>query len=386
VLGIANDPVAEDIILNNQQQLMAPSRFSIAGLSGFDLYYVNGSSELDSDIGISKVYSAYLKLDHHFTERLRFSGGVRVEKTDMEVDIQEYRELGLAYDSDERQNIGGVKANPGLVDTLNFLPSANFIYKIWNDKTKVLKNLRLNYFRSLARPGFRELSAVSLEDFELRSRIQGNPNLEMTNVNNFDFRYETYFKETGNAFFVSVFYKQFTNHIELVKVPGGNDFTWQNVENSNAVGLEIEARKKLTRRFDVGANVSFIDSKTMITEPITETRAMFGQAPYIINALVTYTGDSARFTTSLSYNVQGPKLAAVVNVEEDIPDIYELPRHMIDYTLSYKISKHFKVGFQVKNILNAPIRRSYKFDEGFLLDFDRYTYGTNYQISFTYKI
>jgi outer membrane receptor protein involved in Fe transport len=225
-----------------------------------------------------------------------------------------------------------------------------------------------------------------LEDFELRSRIQGNPNLEMTNVNNFDFRYETYFKETGNAFFVSVFYKQFTNHIELVKVPGGNDFTWQNVENSNAVGLEIEARKKLTRRFDVGANVSFIDSKTMITEPITETRAMFGQAPYIINALVTYTGDSARFTTSLSYNVQGPKLAAVVNVEEDIPDIYELPRHMIDYTLSYKISKHFKVGFQVKNILNAPIRRSYKFDEGFLLDFDRYTYGTNYQISFTYKI
>jgi hypothetical protein len=386
VLGIANNPVSEDIILNNQQQLLDPSRFSIAGKSGFDLYYANGSSDLDSDIGISKVYAAYVSVDHHFTEKLRFVGGVRVEKTDMEVDIQRYRDLGLPFGSDERENIGGVKANPGEVDTLNFLPSANFIYKLINTEKNIVRNIRFNYFRSLARPGFRELSAVSLEDFELRSRIQGNPSLEMTNINNFDFRFETYFKESGSAFFISAFYKQFTNHIELVKVAGGNDFTWQNVDNSSAVGLELEGRKKLLDNFEVAANFSLIDSKTTITEPIRETRTMFGQAPYIINALITYTGDSARFSTSLSYNVQGPKLAAVVNVQEDIPDIFELPRHMVDYTLYYKISKHFKLGFQVKNILNAPIRRSYKFDEGFLLDFDRYTYGTNYQISFTYKI
>jgi CarboxypepD_reg-like domain len=386
VLGIANDPVSEDIILNNQQQLFAPSRFSIAGQSGFDLYYVNGSSNLDSDIGISKIISGFAMIDHHFSERIRFVAGARIEKTDIEVDIQKYYEEGLPVDSDDRQNIGGVKANPGLVDTLHILPSANFIYKIANEEKNTLKNIRFNYFRSLARPGFRELSAVSLEDFELRSRIQGNPNLEMTNINNLDFRFETYYKETGSSFFVSLFYKQFTNHIELVKVAGGNDFTWQNVENSNAVGLEIEGRKKLTRNFEAAANVSFIDSQTTITEPITETRNMFGQAPYIVNAILTYTGDSARFSTSLSYNVQGPKLAAVVNVTEDIPDIYELPRHMIDYTLSYKISKHFNLGFQIKNVLNAPIRRSYKFDEGFLLDFDRYTYGTNYQLTFTYKL
>jgi len=386
VLGIANDPVAIDIIENNQQSLFAPERFSIAGQSGFDLYYVNGSSNLDSDIGISTVIAGFGMVDHHFNDKLRFVGGVRAEKTDIEVDIRDYYDQGLEYNSDARQNIGGVKANPGLVDTLHLLPSANLIYKITNKDESIKRNIRLNYFRSLARPGFRELSAVSLEDFELRSRIQGNPNLQMTNVNNYDIRYETYYLETGTSFSVSVFYKTFENHIELVKVAGGNDFTWQNVFESNAAGVELEGRKKLNRNFELAANLSFIDSKTKITVPVAENRRMFGQAPYIVNAIFTYTGDSARFSTSLSYNVQGPKLAVVVNAAENIPDIYELPRHLIDYTMSYKIGGHFLLGLQIRNILNAPIRRSYNFDQGWLLDFDRYTYGTNYQITFTYKI
>jgi outer membrane receptor protein involved in Fe transport len=255
-----------------------------------------------------------------------------------------------------------------------------------NKSESQLRNFRVNYFRSLARPGFRELSAVSLEDFELRARVQGNPGLKITDVNNFDFRFETYFLETGSSFSVSVFYKQFKNHIELVKIAGGNDFTWQNVDNSSAVGLELEGRKKLNGHFEIAGNISLIDSRTTITVPVNETRTMFGQAPYILNGIFTYTADSARFTTSISYNVQGPKLAAVVNAAENIPDIYELPRHMIDYTLSYKVSEHFTAGFQIRNLLNAPIRRSYNFDGGWLLDFDRYTYGTNYQVTFTYRL
>ncbi|MDZ4823841.1 MAG: outer membrane beta-barrel protein [Flavobacteriales bacterium] len=376
--------VGGSIITSSLSDLFSLDRFSIDGRTTFDLSYANASSLLDSDIGISKVTAGFVMADHHFGSKLRMVGGVRAEHTNIIADIKEYHELGLPIDDPDRRNIGGVKANPGMVDTLHILPSANLIYNlVGNDTTTV--NVRLNYFRSLARPGFRELSAVSLEDYELRARVQGNPSLEMTNVNNYDFRIESYF-QTGDNLSFSLFYKTFENHIELVKLSGGDNYTWQNADKSSALGLELEGRKKLTSNVDLRANVSFIDSKTTVTVPVNETRKMFGQAPYIVNGILSYTGDSAKFSVSVSYNVQGPKLAVVANAAEDTPDIFELPRQLLDLNITKKIGKHYSASFQVRNLLNAPIRRTYKFDAGWLLDFDKYTYGTNYVLSVSYKL
>lgn len=113
---------------------------------------------------------------------------------------------------------------------------------------------------------------------------------------------------------------------------------------------------------------------------------MFGQAPYILNGMLNYRMDSIGFEVAVSYNVQGPKLAVVANAAVDQPDVFELPRHLLDLTLSKTLGKRFIVRARVRDLLNSPSRRAYEFDSGYDLDFDRYTYGTEYILSLTFRI
>jgi hypothetical protein len=103
--------------------------------------------------------------------------------------------------------------------------------------------------------------------------------------------------------------------------------------------------------------------------------------------MFTYAADSIGFTVSVSYNVQGPKLA-VSNSEND-PDgvrAYEMPRHLIDITVNKNFGKHWGVKVRGRNLLNAPLRRTYLFDKGYVVDFDKYTYGSEYQFTLSYTI
>jgi hypothetical protein len=114
---------------------------------------------------------------------------------------------------------------------------------------------------------------------------------------------------------------------------------------------------------------------------------MFGQAPYIVNSMLSWSADSSRFNASVSYNVQGPKLV-VANSElaPEAVSAYEMPRHLIDVTISQGIGRHWGVKLRARNLLNASQRRAYKFDSGYDVDFDKYTYGTEYQFTLSYTI
>jgi outer membrane receptor for ferrienterochelin and colicin len=192
-----------------------------------------------------------------------------------------------------------------------------------------------------------------------------------------------------------MFYKDFKNHIELINSSG---FTWQNVEKAYARGIEIEFKKIITRQLDIRANVAliqsaseFIHSRLQVKEGIKEyipldtiKRNMFGQSPYVVNAMITYIPERIGMTISASYNVQGPRLTIASQVNE-IPDIYELPRNMIDIKATKIINKHFSLSLAVRDLLNSSINRSYKYPEKWIV-YDKYTYGTNYIFSILYKL
>jgi hypothetical protein len=114
----------------------------------------------------------------------------------------------------------------------------------------------------------------------------------------------------------------------------------------------------------------------------TVERAMFGQAPYVVNLIGTYHLDSIGFTATISYNVQGPRLVIASSVKE-IPDIYEMPRHLIDAKISKKLGKHFILSLSVRDILNSSVNREY---EGTDVSFLTYKNGTIYGMSVTYKL
>ncbi len=375
-------------IVDPLEEVLSLDRFSVQGRSNFDLSYSNASSELDADIGRSKVFAAFAMGDVHVHPKVRLVGGVRLETTNIYTDIRAYDEANLPVDDPGRRNIGGKTANPGIIDTLNILPSMSVIYHLREDD-KSKQNLRLNYFQSLARPSFRELSAVELFDFEFIAMVRGNNQLNMVNVNNYDIRYEAYFN-SGDYIILGGFYKTFQNHIELIQTSGGGSavdvFSWQNAEDSYAVGFEIEGKKIVTKSLEFRGNVSLIESKTTITVPVKKIRPMFGQAPYIVNATLAYAFEKMGLNAAVTYNIQGPRVATVLSTGVNQPNVVEVPQHLIDFNVIKNFGAHFSANFRVRNMLNAPQLRAYDFDEGYLLDFDRFTWGPLFSLTVSYSL
>ena len=112
---------------------------------------------------------------------------------------------------------------------------------------------------------------------------------------------------------------------------------------------------------------------------------MFGQAPYIVNFILAYSLEKIGLNVTLSYNVQGRRLA-ISSSNPSIPDVYEMPRNMFDFKVMKKLGKHFMASFTVRDILNTAIRRAYIYSDGTQIDYDKYRYGTNYVISLSYKL
>ena len=139
-------------------------------------------------------------------------------------------------------------------------------------------------------------------------------------------------------------------------------------------------------------NLTLMESRSELTtflqgEFVEYSTPMYGQAPYIVNATISYSLDSIGLTLSASYNVQGPKLA-VTNSELDPTGIraFEMPRHLIDLTARKRFGTHWSAMLRVRDLLNQPIRRTYQFASGYVGDFDSYAYGTEIRFTLAYTI
>lgn len=371
-------------------------------LSGLPETTINKSYlavDLDSyhTIGRTNIYSGYALLDYTIVPRLRASAGARIEYTNIYADVFKFDSIGYeAFDERRFQPGDAFMVNPGAINQANLLPSLNVIYKLRNKETSPI-NLRVNYSKTIARPSVRELTETTIFDYEYRNFIFGNADLKTVDIHNYDLRLESYF-ENGDNISVSFFYKKFFNHIELVQTTQG--FSWQNANESNVKGIELDGRKLIMKGLEFRANLTLAQSITeviqnniyvknniKVVEPFdTLTRQMSGQAPYVINGIISYTMDSLRLSTSIAYNVQGPRLAVVSSQPGFVPDVFELPRHMLDFRIAKELGKRFAVTVTIKDILNSPVRRSYQLPEGFTADFDRYRFGTNYNLSISYKL
>ena len=363
--------------------------------STLNWYYNFFDTPIDHTFGKSEITAAFAMIDYTIVPKLRLSGGVRMEHTNMFTDVDKFDSLGLS-DNDPRRfyKSGVLPATPGKIKQTNFLPSLTLIYKLI-DKEESPTNIRLGFSQTLARPSLREISNVTNFDNELQTPVSGNPNLKMVEITNYDFRIESYFKNKDNVS-LSVFYKNFKNHIELER---SSNFYWENVDKSNVTGLEIEFRKGIIKGLEFRANLTLVKSFTSYVRTRQEVigstvttyyedtvkRSMFGQAPYIINGILSYTNDSLGLIATVSYNVQGPRLVIGSN-NKATPDIYELQRHLLDFKISKKVGKHFSLSFTIKDLLNSPIKRAYIYEDGEELLFDKYRWGTNYLLGISYKL
>lgn len=255
-------------------------------------------------------------------------------------------------------------AHKNILD-LNVLPSINLTYKFSEQH-----QARLAYGVSLNRPELREISPAVYFDFDLFSEIGGNENLKTAVINNFDLRYEFY-PRFGETISIGLFYKHFKNPIEwtFIDMGGSLRYLYENAAQAENYGIEIEMRKKLNfigmSAFSLMLNVALIDSKVhfkpgeVVTEP---DRPLQGQSPYIINTGLYYQPSKGGLNASLLYNRIGKRIVGLgksnsidQNINNMIPDSYEMPRNVLDFTVGKTIGKNLEIRCSVKDTLSENV-------------------------------
>ena len=278
--------------------------------------------------------AGYLQFDNKLSDGLRVVWGLRVENFDQLV--------GSVKKWDPRHTYSKVT---------DYLPGVNATIKV-GEKS----NLRLTASQTVIRPELRELSALSIYDFELNASVSGNPDLKRTKITNTDLRYELY-PSAGETFSVGVFYKNFENPIESVYQEGSGGsslFSFQNAAKATAFGAEIDVRKKLATRFTFQANASYINSKIEDAN-IGISRALQGQSPYLLNAGLLYDVVEKGFNMTALINQVGKRIYLVGDIQagSGSPDVYENPRALLDFQVSKKFSNNkAEVKMTISDILN----------------------------------
>jgi outer membrane receptor protein involved in Fe transport len=238
----------------------------------------------------------------------------------------------------------------------DILPSANLIFAINKEQ-----NLRLSYSKTLNRPEFRELAPFAFYDFTTQFLTEGNPDLKIAKIQNFDLRYEIY-PGKGQLFSVSYFRKNFTNPIEL-KQTNNKNIKYVNVDSSINSGVEFEFRTLLNSIIKVeGAsildditlfsNIAIIKSKVDISsfDEIEKSRPMQGQSPYVFNAGLQYMNKENGWAISTNANRVGNRIA--IGGNDNNPSIWEKARTFVDMQVSksFKDNK-FEIKLNIQNIL-----------------------------------
>lgn len=246
-------------------------------------------------------------------------------------------------------------------ESSDFFPSINATYNI--NKTNLL---RLAYGKTINRQEFREVSPSTYYDFDMFSFVRGNKELKQAYIHNFDFRYEIY-PSSGEMISFALFFKRFLNPIEWTFIDAGGTYTYtfENATGADNYGAELDVKKSLDfiglPDLSLSFNGALISSKVMFGEESLEhDRPMQGQSPYLINSGIFYQRD--KLSAGVMYNIIGKRIVGIGrndnsqggSIDNNVPDMYEMPRHTIDLSMSYKFGKRIELNAGIRDILAAP--------------------------------
>ena len=121
-----------------------------------------------------------------------------------------------------------------------------------------------------------------------------------------------------------------------------------------------------------------------------QKRALQGQSPYIVNAIVNYLDEDTGWQIGASYNIFGKRIFAVGS--SMFPTIYELPRHSVDLTVSKNFRNNLSLKAGIQDLLNMRYKfyqdtdRNAKIESGRDHPIFNYRRGSLVNISLTYTI
>lgn len=321
----------------------------------------------------------YLGADVELSEKARLAFGVRYEDSEQIVDTAER----ITLEPLQITQVGEF-----------WLPSATFTYEIVENM-----QVRLAFSQTVNRPDMRELSTARFVDDERNLPVEGNPELQIAEIDNYDARFEWYFA-SGESLTVGAFYKKFTNPIEQSSRAFGEGrlLTYVNGESAELMGIEVEVEKILffqdwfgwdwlgTREMFVKANGSYIDAETRTAEAdlgivTNAVRPFQGQSEWLANLQIGWRDYDRGENLAVVLNYTGRRLA-LVGVFEN-PDEFETPPIMLNVAYSKEIpigESLLELSLEANNLLGDEIRFS---QNGVVTE--GYELGRTFSLGLTYK-
>jgi hypothetical protein len=303
--------------------------------------------------------------------RLRIIGGARFERWRLDMDAQPVAS-------------GDVKI---LRTNNDVLPSLALNLKLTDRQS-----LRLSASQTLSRPEYRELAPISYRDMLGDREVFGDSSLVRTLVQNYDARWEWY-PNVNEVLSVAFFAKNFDGPIEQIDVAtsGVSQLSFINGRSASNYGVELEARKRLgfmgaaLDPFELFSNVTVMRSRintgnSTLSALTNDKRPMVGQAPYVVNAGLTYASPSGATNATLFYNVVGRRITSAAVAPISV-DTYEQPRNQIDLSLRFPLYGGLTGKLDARNLLDA----TYEERQGDVVRY-RYRSGRSFTFGMTWKL
>lgn len=312
-------------------------RFSTNGETLFELGIFNAGGNYQAE---DRIQAGYAMAEWELLPGLRLIGGARIEHSELEV----------AYE-DVLRNTG--VAAPKYTDVL---PAATFVLDLGTSQ-----KVRLSASQTLARPEYREIAPICYRSGLGEEQRCGNPDLVRTLIQNFDLRWELY-PSPGELISVAVFAKRFDNPIEprYQGRSGTNSLWFENAESAINRGVELELMRGLrflSRRLDAFsafANATLMHSEVRTGVEGDPPRAMTGQAPYVVNAGLTWASSGRRASATILYNVVGERIVNARPSGQAVADMLELARPGLDLSVRFPVFGDLSGRADLKNLLNSP--------------------------------
>lgn len=299
------------------------------------------SDSYEANMDLNSVFISYdLLWDYAY----QIVAGARYEDFEMDIDTFDIQ--------------SGLPLAPNPLEEEVVLPSLSFNWYYDEDE-----QLRIALSKTVSRPDFKERANATFYDDECDCRIRGNPNLQTSDVINFDIRWERYWSET-ESLSIALFYKDISDAIERVVLTAsgtaGNSRTFDNADSAEMFGIEVDARKDfplndaLTKNTFVAINASWIDSEVEIKNE--SSRKLQGQPDYTFNLILGYDDIENGHELTLLFNQSGETISDVGVSGQ--PNVLEEPRLDVNLNYKYNLSESLTLKAKVKNLLNSDVERT----------------------------
>lgn len=253
----------------------------------------------------------------------------------------------------------------------NVFPTVQLKYELQPDL-----QLRATYSTGIARPGFSQAGGNAGIDFTASPRPQftaGNPDLKPTTGNNFDIDVEYYMAGGGIVQF-GVFDKEFSNYIfrsarinvsdPIFLGQGPGDFVTFLNESAYARGVELAYHQKFAMLpgplagLGVDGNITWVDSRFKeYAAAVSGTgKDQFGSLPGTSHVTWNLAGfyEDHGLALRLSAEYVGQSLFGL-NGDKSLDTIQDRKLNL-DFTSSYQFTQNWSGYFNVKNLLDTPLR------------------------------